>query len=59
MKQTNNPAYTIERLHYKGYSMWKWNGSACKPMLILRKPKHLSDDEYESFVKSLYISIKL
>jgi hypothetical protein len=49
------PKYTIEKFHYKGYSIWKTVGNQISPVLILRKPKFISDEEYESFVKSLKI----
>jgi len=49
------PRYTIEKFHYKGYSIWKTVGNQISPMLILRKPKFISDDEYENFIKSLKI----
>lgn len=50
--------YTIEKFHYKGYSIWKQKGNAASPMLILTKPKHLSEEDYEAFVKSLIITVK-
>ena len=50
--------YTIEKYHYKGFSIWKQEGSAASPMLILTKPKHLSEEDYEAFVKSLIITVK-
>ena len=59
MKQSVKHPYTIEKMHYKGYSIWKWNENSCSPMLILRKPKHLTDEQYESFVKSLEIQVRL
>lgn len=49
------PKYTIEKYHYKGYSIWKTVGNVMSPVLILKKPKFISDEEYESFVKSLKI----
>ena len=49
------PKYTIEKFHYKGYSIWKTVGNQISPVLILRKPKFISDDEYENFIKSLKI----
>lgn len=49
------PKYTIEKYHYKGYSIWKTVGNQISPVLILKKPKFISDEEYESFVKSLKI----
>lgn len=50
--------YTIEKYHYKGFSIWKQEGSVSSPMLILTKPKHLSEEDYEAFVKSLIITVK-
>jgi len=49
------PKYTIEKYHYKGYSIWKTVGNVMSPVLILTKPKYISNHEYESFIKSLKI----
>jgi len=51
----HEPKYTIEKFHYKGYSIWKTVGNVTSPVLILRKPKFISEEEYENFIKSLKI----
>ena len=50
--------YSIEKIFYKNYAIWKTTGNATSPVLILTKPKHISEEQYEEFIKRLEIRIK-
>ena len=51
--------YFLEKdFYYKGYSIWKQQGGAVTPVLILKKPKHLSEEKYENLIKNMSFNIK-
>lgn len=59
MKNISNIEYLLEKdFHYKGYSIWKKQGGAVSPVLILKKPKHLSEEKYENLIKNMSFNIK-
>jgi hypothetical protein len=52
--------FFIEKdFHYKGFSIWKKEGTSVSPVVILRKPKSVSEEDYKDFVKRIEISYKL
>jgi len=52
--------FFIEKdFHYKGFSIWKKEGHAVSPVVILRKPKSANDEDYEDFVKRIKKTYKL
>jgi hypothetical protein len=41
----------------KSYAIYKKEGNSLMPMIYLRKPKWLTDEEFEEFIKSIGFTI--
>lgn len=42
----------------KSHGIWKVDGCTLSPMVYLRKPKHISEDDFQNFINRLSFLVK-